>query len=56
MVEFGGAIDVTGVGESSVKVGCVERRRARIGCMKREGHRARAGPAMIPLACGMSNS
>ena len=49
-------MDVTGVGESSVKVGCVESRRGRIGCMKRAGHRAPAGPAMIPLACEMSNS
>ena len=56
MVESGGAIDVTGVRESSVKVGCVKRGRARIGCMRRAGHRALVGPAMMPLAWGMSNS
>ena len=55
MAESGGAIDVTGVRESSVKVGCVESRRARIGCIRRAGHRAPAGPAMMPLAWGMSN-
>ena len=56
MVESGGAIDVTGVRESRVKVGCVGSRPAKIGCMRRAGHRAPAGPIMIPLAWGMSNS
>ena len=55
-MESGGAIYVTGVRVSNVKVGCVKSRRARVGCMRRAGHRAPAGPAMMPLACGMSNS
>ena len=39
MVESGGVIDVTGVRVSSVKVGYVESRRARIGCIRRAtGH------------------
>jgi len=55
VVESGGAIDVTGVRVSSVNVVCVESKRARIGWMKRAGHRAPAGPAMMPLAWGVEN-
>ena len=39
-----------------MKVGCVESRLARIGCMRRAGHRAPAGPAIIALAYRISDS